>query len=67
MFDWPSVKPLNVYLLIDFLSGGMFFVIYVIIINFRSFPILKYVEADYDCVFSVDGFKWTLFQLRRSL
>ena len=63
----PSVKPLNVYLLIDSLSGGMFFVIYVIIINFRSFPVLKYVEAEYDCIFSVDGFEWTLFQLWRVL
>ena len=37
----------------------MFFVIYVI--NFRSFLVLKYVEAEYGCVLSVDGFKWTLF------
>ena len=30
-----------------------FFVIYVI--NCRAFPVLKYAEAEYDCVFSVDG------------
>ena len=53
-----SLKCQTTYfcLLISFLfSCWMFFVIYVI--NFRSFPVSKYAEAEYDYVFSVDGFK----------